>query len=401
MNIPLNNLNNNSVKGSALWQLAFRPCFLLANVYAVVVMVLWLLMQQGVQFNGLNHYGINFWHAHEMIFAYALMVIAGFLLTAIKNWTGVQTAQGFKLQLLVGFWLIARLVFLVPNVPVTLVALIDMSFPLLLILFVAQPLVKVGNKRNYMMIAIVSVLALFNGVFHYAVISGQMQWVPKVLLLALMLVLLLISVMAGRVFPMFSQNGVANRYQARIYPNLEKVLPVAMLSLAVIWVFFSHYKWLLLLVAFINFVLHGWRLVGWYNGQVWQKPFVWELQLGYAFLVLGFAVVAASALLPWLHFIAIHVFTVGALGLITLGMMARVSLGHTGRNLHQPPKVLAYCFGLLTLSAITRVVLPMMNVLDYSTVILVSGLLWVLAFGLLVIKYVPIWWRPRVDGQPG
>jgi len=122
MKIPLNNLNEKAnVKANnkrfALWQLSFRPCFLVANVYALVVMVLWLLIQQGIQFPGLNYYGVNYWHAHEMIFAYSMMVIAGFLLTAIKNWTGIQTVQGGQLQLLVGSWAVARLLIFIPQIP--------------------------------------------------------------------------------------------------------------------------------------------------------------------------------------------------------------------------------------------------------------------------------------------
>ncbi len=300
MNIPLNHLNspanvkaNN--KGLALWQLGFRPCFLLANVHAFVVMALWLLIQQGIQLPGLNYYGASYWHAHEMIFAYTMMVIAGFLLTAIKNWTGIQTAQGGRLQLLVGSWVVARLLIFIPHIPSPVVALVDMCFPLLLVFFVAQPLLAAGNKRNYMMIVIVSVFALLNGLFHYAVINESPLLASRVLLLGLMLILLLITVMSGRVFPMFSQNGVAQPYQAKIYPNLEISLPIMMILLAIIWVFLPQQKWLLLAVSSINVVLHGWRLIGWYDSQIWQKPLVWVLHVGYAFLVIGFVFVAASA----------------------------------------------------------------------------------------------------------
>jgi uncharacterized protein involved in response to NO len=402
MKIPLNNLTTEACNhGPALWQLGFRPCFLLANVYALMVMVLWLLIQQGVQFPGLNYYGANYWHAHEMIFAYSMLVIAGFLLTAIKNWTGIQTVQGGKLQLLVGSWLVARLLIFMPHLPSPVVAMFDMCFPVLLIWFVAQPLIASGNKRNYMMIAIVGVFALLNGLFHYGLSNESFLMVSRVLLMGLILILLLVTVMSGRVFAMFSQNGVTQRYQAKIYPSLEKSLPITMLALAIVWVFFSQQKWLLLVISMVNFVLHGWRLFGWYNSQIWQKPLVWVLHVGYAFLVIGFAFVAASAFLPWLQFVALHVFTVGGIGMITMGMMARVSFGHTGRDLHQPPAVLWYCFNLLALSALVRITLPLVDVFHYSSIILLSGLLWILAFGLFVLQYLPIWLRPRVDGKPG
>ena len=402
MNIPLNNLDKKSPsKHLALWQLGFRPCFLLANVYAIVVMVLWLLIQQGIQLPGLHYYGANSWHAHEMILAYSTLVIAGFLLTAIKNWTGIQTVQGGRLQLLIAAWLVARVLVFIPHIPSSVVALIDMSFPLLLVWLVASPLIAAGNKRNYMMIGIVAVFALLNGLFHYSVISQQPLLTAQLLLLGLFLILLLITVMAGRVFAMFSQNGVAQRYQAKVYPNLEKALPVGILLIAMTWVFMPQQKWLLLVIAAVNMVMHGWRLIGWYNAQIWQKPLVWVLHVGYAFLVVGFAFVAASALLPWLHFVALHVFTVGGIGLITMGMMARVSYGHSGRDLHHPPAVLGYCFSLLTLSALVRIILPLVDLFSYSTIITLSGLLWILAYSLFVMKYLMIWLQPRIDGQPG
>ena len=298
MKIPLNQMNSpanvkTNNKGSALWQLGFRPCFLLANVYALVVMVLWLMIQQGIQLPGLIYYGASYWHAHEMIFAYTTLVIAGFLLTSIKNWTGIQTAQGGRLQLLVGSWVVARLLIFIPHIPSPVVALIDMCFPLLLIFFVAKPLLAAANKRNYMMIGIVSVFAVLNGLFHYAVINELPLLASRVLLLGLCLILLLITVMSGRVFAMFSQNGVTQRYQAKIYPVLEIALPIAMVLLAVIWVFLPQQTELLLAASSINAVLHGWRLVGWYDSQIWQKPLVWVLHVGYAFLVIGFVFAVA------------------------------------------------------------------------------------------------------------
>lgn len=394
-------IEQNNSQGFALWQLGFRPCFMLANIYAAAAMVIWLLIQRGLTFPGLNYYGSNFWHAHEMIFAYGMLVIAGFLLTAIKNWTGVQTAKGNQLQLLVISWLLARLLPFISGIPPMMLALIDLVFPVLLTLFVTQPLVKVANKRNYMMIGIVGLLGLLNACFHYAVIKEHALWASRFLLLALLLILLLIAVMAGRVFPMFSQNGVVQRYQASVFPVLEKSLPLAMIVMTAVWVFLSHYKWLLFVVAALNALLHAIRLVGWYNIQIWQKPLVWVLHVGYGFMVLGYVFVAASAILPWMHFIAVHVFTLGCFGVITMGMMARVSYGHTGRNLHQPPKVLGYSFSLLVLSTLVRVVMPLTECMDYQLVILISGLLWTSAFTLMVLRYLPVWVKPRVDGKAG
>ncbi|MCB1583768.1 MAG: NnrS family protein [Marinicella sp.] len=385
----------------ALWQLGFRPGFLLASVYAIISMLFWLMVQQGWSFSGLEHYTINYWHAHEMIFGYGLLVIAGFLLTAIKNWTGVQTLQGKGLMLFMLCWLLARVSVFVPDIPVIGLIALDCLFPLLLVYFVANPLLVAGNKRNYKMIFIVAVMALLNLGFHLSLFWKKNFLASQLLLLALMLVILLICVMAGRIFAMFSQNGVEHRYQAIVYPKVEQFLPITIILLVVTWVFFAEYKWLLCLLATINVFLHGLRLFGWYNVQIWKKPLVWVLHIGYVLLTLGFVFIAFSAFVPAIKYLAIHVFTVGAFGLITLGMMARVSLGHTGRNLHQPPRILFYCFFLLVISTLLRVFLPLFNVIPYSQVILLSGLLWILAFGLFFVRYLPVWLKPRIDGKPG
>ena len=163
MTIPLNDLNAKApVKGLAIWQLGFRPFFFCASLYAVVAMLLWLGIRHGLHFSGLNYYGVNLWHAHEMVFGYGLAVIAGFLLTAIKNWTGVPTAAHGKLKLLTLLWLLGRVVAFVPAIPHIAIALTDVLFSLVLIYFIAQPLVKVGNKRNYKMIVLVSLFATMN-----------------------------------------------------------------------------------------------------------------------------------------------------------------------------------------------------------------------------------------------
>lgn len=386
---------------AALWQLGFRPCFLLANSWAIFAMAIWLLVQNGMTFPGLNQYGGNYWHAHELIFAYGMMVIAGFLLTAIKNWTGIATANGKALQCLVASWLIARLAFFIPGIPFWALALTDLLFPLLLTVFVAQPLIKAGNKRNYMMILIVALLGVFNAGFHLSAGLDHPLWATRLLLLPFMLILLLIAVIAGRVFPMFSQNGVDTPYQAKIHPLIEKMWPLAMVVLVVVWVFFAQHKWPLFIMASANALIHGWRLLGWHNKQIWQKPLVWVLHVGYAFLVVGFIGIAILPFYPWMHFLTLHVLTMGCFGMITLGMMARVSWGHSGRNLRQPPKVLGLCFGLMLLATCVRVFLPMTGWLGHHQMVLLSGLLWILAFSLFLIRYSPVWIKPRVDGKPG
>lgn len=402
MNIPLNNLKQPAAQqGLAVWQLGFRPFFLCASFFAFLSMLLWLGVRHGLHFPGLNYYGHHLWHAHELVFGYGLAVIAGFLLTAIKNWTGVPTASGKALMLLVFLWLMGRVLVFVPGVPFWVYALADVLFALLLILYVAKPLVQVGNKRNYKMIVLVSVFATLNVLTHVMLLQNNPLIAMQMTTTALFLMLLLVGVMAGRVFPMFSQNGVDQRYQAKVFPWIEKIWPPVMLVFIVCFVWFRNHEAFALGSSALCAIIHGIRLLGWYNKQIWQKPLVWVLHVSYLFLVLGFVATAFSAFFPFAYFLALHVFTVGCLAMVTLGMMARVSFGHTGRNLHQPPQILFWCFLALVLSTVVRVLLPLMNVMPYQTVIDISGGLWLLAFGLFFVRYVGIWLKPRVDGQPG
>ncbi|WP_154221895.1 NnrS family protein [Marinicella rhabdoformis] len=405
MNIPLNDLNAKaSVKGLAIWQLGFRPFFFCASLYAVVTMLLWLGIRHGLHFPGLNYYGINLWHAHEMVFGYGLAVIAGFLLTAIKNWTGVPTASHRHLKMLVLLWLLGRVVAFVPAVPNLVIAVVDVLFGVVLTFYVAHPLVKVGNKRNYKMIVLVALFFTMNLMTHVMLLSQQPLYAMQMTGTALFLMLLLIGVMAGRVFPMFSQNGVTEHYKAKSYPWVEKLWPPVMIAFVVTinWFRLTEWgTWLLLALSLVSFGLHAARLMGWYNHQIWQKPLVWVLHVAYGFLVLGFAATAVSVFKPFGYFLALHLFTVGCLAMVTLGMMARVSFGHTGRNLHQPPQVLFWSFSLLVASTVIRVLFPAFKLMSYQAVIDLSGGLWVLAFGLFFIRYTGIWLKPRVDGQPG
>ncbi len=407
MHQTLNQLDPKAVaapQGWALWQLGFRPFFLLAGFYAATVMLLWLAVRRGLHFPGLDYYGLNLWHAHEMVFGYGLAVIAGFLLTAIKNWTGVQTAAHGQLKLLVALWLLARVVVYIPGLPVVLLAIGDVGFSLLLIYFVAQPLVKGGNRRNYMMIVLVSLFAVLNVMTHVLLLNQQPLLANEMTTAALLLMLLLIAVMAGRVFPMFSQNGVTNRYQVQKFPWIEKLWPPVMVAFVVVvsWFRFSEWgAWLILALAALSAVLHAVRLWGWYDHQIWQKPLVWVLHLGYAFLVLGFIVTAYSVIWPKLYFLALHLFTIGCLGVVTLGMMARVSLGHSGRNIHQPPKILTAVFLLLVAAVLVRFIVPMLDLMSYQASIDLAGILWALAFALFFVRYLGILLKPRIDGQPG
>ena len=381
---------------TALFSLGFRPFFLLATVFASFAMFAWVTVYLfSVQLSSFSYYPMIIWHSHEMVFAYAMAVVAGFLLTAIRNWTGVQTVNGLGLMLLVVTWIVGRVAPFIINIP-WLIAVLDMLFLPVLAVFIAIPLVQVGNRRNYFMIALVLIMAALNLLVHLDVLGVLVNMANLAIKTAFYLIIALIIIMAGRVFPMFSQNGVANKYQVQKYSLIEKLALPSYLFFMLSIVFIGVPE-LVLLSSLIAAVIHLVRLKGWYNQQIWQVPLVWVLHVGYLFLIIGFIMSAVGVYKPSLYFMALHAFSIGTLGMVTIGMMARVSIGHTGRNLKFPPKIIKPVFLLMVAAVITRSIIPVFVSGIYKWTIIASGIMWSLAFLLFALSYVSIWIKPRVD----
>ena len=381
---------------SALFSLGFRPFFLLASLFSAIALALWaMVFADNWQLSAFSYYPMILWHAHEMVFAYSMAVIAGFLLTAIKNWTGMQTVNGGKLALLASSWLLARILpFAIDKH--WLIAIVDMLFLPLLAVFIAMPLIKVGNKRNYFMIVLISAFAALNLLLHLELLGFVQNMAQMAYKSAFYLIIALIIIMAGRVFPMFSQNGVPQRYQITKYPIIEKMALPSYFIFA-ICVLFVPIKAVIVIASLLAFVVHFIRLQGWYNKQIWQVPLVWVLHSGYAFLLLGFIFSIISQYNIFYTNLALHAFSIGTLGIITIGMMARVSVGHTGRNLRFPPKVLKISFPLMLIAALVRVVLPTLLANAYHIFVITAASLWSLAFLLFFISYVKMWIQPRIN----
>ncbi len=382
---------------SVFFSIGFRPLFLLATLFSTVLMALWVFFYSTQQpLSSFDYYSSVTWHVHEMIFGYGMAVVAGFLLTAIRNWTRVQTVNGINLMLLVLVWVLGRIAPFVFN-QAWLIALVDMLFLPLLAVFVAIPLVKTGNKRNYFMVGMIVLMALLNLLLHLDKLGVVQNTAIPAYKTAFYIIIALIIVMAGRVFPMFSQNGVPVRYQVVKYPIIEKlVMPsyfVFILSLL-----FIGSPILTAITAILAALIHAIRLKGWYNRQIWQVPLVWILHVGYLFLIIGLVMTAISQYIPSLYFLALHAFSIGTLGIVTIGMMARVSIGHTGRDLRFPPKLLKPAFILMVLAVIVRVFVPLVVPSIYLWTIIVSGSLWVVTSALFVLSYAKILVSPRADG---
>ncbi|MFP5417671.1 MAG: NnrS family protein [Gammaproteobacteria bacterium] len=384
-------------QGWAPFALGFRPFFLAAGLYAVVMMGLWLGVLKGViRIGGLAPV---LWHAHEMIFGFAVAVIAGFLLTAARNWTGLATPSGRALAALFLLWLAGRVSFFVPGLSPGSIALIDLLFLPVLAVVLARPILKAHQFHNFPFPLMLLVLTAANALVHAEALGRSDARAGTGLYLAVYVIVTMITVMGGRVIPSFTDNKLGSR--ARRWKTLEILVPVTTLA-ALLAVLIVPRSPLTALLAAAAASAHGIRLAGWYTSKLWSVPLLWVLHLGYAWIPAGFVLLAVSAagLNPMATGSALHAFTAGAIGVLTLGMMARVSLGHTGRML-EPARLMTLAFAALNLAALIRVGVPLFAPGAYATTLLLAGLLWMTGFGLFVAIYAPILLRPRVDGKPG
>ena len=338
------------------------------------------------------------WHGHEMIFGYATAVIAGFLLAAVRNWTSIDTPSGTPLMLLVMVWLLGRLACTLPlGLPPVLIATIDLAFLPALMLALSGPLIRAKKFRNMVFLLILALLTLANLLMHLQALGLEASGGLGIKL-GLGLIILVIVAMGGRVIPFFTRNPLPGM-EPRIRPWVEvcAVAGVALLLLLELLAIPSLYLAVLsLLVGAIQFI----RLSGWYDQRIWSRPIIWVLHLAYASIALGF-VFKGLALLDWLpSSSAIHALGFGGIGLITLGMMARVSLGHTGRML-ELPALTVWGIRLLTLGAIIRFAATLLSNEQRMLLLIASAICWVLAFSAFFKDYAPMLIRPRIDGRPG
>jgi len=394
--IPITDLKQRPpMTGWAPFALGFRPFFLAAGLYAVLMMALWLLVLRGALTPGELPPAV--WHGHEMLFGFAVAVIAGFLLTATQNWTGIPTPSGPPLAALFLIWLAGRVSFLVPGLPPGWIAAIDLSFLPVLAVTLALPIIRARQLNNYPFPFMLLALAAANALVHGEAL-GLSDTARLGLHLAVYVVVAMIVVMGGRVIPSFTDNKLQTR--ARRWKPIERLVPpVTVLALTAALV--APDTRITALLAALAAALHAIRLAGWYTPKIWSVPLLWILHLGYAWVVLGFALLALSAAgVGAVAVSALHAFTAGGIGVLTLGMMARVALGHTGRML-EPAPLMTRAFVAINLAAVVRVALPLSFPAVYAQGMAVAGVAWIAAFGLFALIYTPILLRPRVDGKPG
>lgn len=370
----------------ALFRIGFRPFFLLAGVAAVVLLVLWaIIFLTGADSFSYYHSPVR-WHGHEMVFGYGAAVIAGFLLTAVRNWTNVPTPTGGRLAALAGLWLAGRLLPFT-HAPDLLVAGVDLLFLPLLAASITGPLRKGGQKWTMVFPVILLLMTAANLLTHLETVHIIMGAGRPAILFTIYLMLLMITMIGGHMIPVFLARAVPD-LELKKRPKVDQAAALTTLFLAA-----SVPLGLPVLTCIICLaasVAHGIRLSGWSRRAIWSQPMLWVLYLGYGWLVAGFLLTALSSvgLLP--PSLALHAFTVGAIGVMTIGMMPRVSLGHTGRPI-QSSWLMVAAFVLLNLAAITRVIGPLGMPQAYSTLIGLSAFLWATGFLLLVLRFIPVW----------
>ena len=381
-----------------LFALGFRPFFLLAGFFAMLLMVTWVpVFVSGFAFN--TYYGELGWHSHEMIFGYTSAVVAGFLLTAVRNWTERPTPTGGYLAAMAALWLGGRILPLFPeSLPGWLIALVDLAFLPVVAIGIGIPLVRSGEKRNLSFLLILAGLFVGNLYFHLELLGYPQPLAHKGIFLGLHVIILLIVIMGGRVIPFFTERALLG-VVIRRRPIIEWLAPTGALAFALAE-FVPADPWIVGVCAASAAIVNGIRLASWYTNRFWRVPLLWVLHLGYNWIVAGFCLAAVAAFGTIPTQFTTHAFTAGGIGVLTLGMMARVALGHTGRPLRVGP-AMAVAFGLVNLSAFLRTLLPIWYPDRLSEFVIFSGALWCIAFIIFVASYMPILTQPRIDGRAG
>jgi uncharacterized protein involved in response to NO len=373
----------------------FRPFFLAAGLWSASALLLWIVMfATGSMIP--SRFDPLAWHVHEMLFGFVIAAIAGFLLTAIPNWTGRRPVNGAPLAFLAGVWMLGRVSCLISALmPPWLAISADLSFPLILVGVVAREIVAGSNWRNLPMIGAVAVLAIANLLMHLETVGAPwptgLGW-----RFALAAAIVLISVVGGRIVPSFTRNWLAKQQTTDLPAAPDGVDRVALGILHAglfAWVFFPAFQPVGMLLLF-GAALNLWRLLRWRGGATAAEPLLLVLHVGYGWLVLGAALLGLAAIdadIP--QSAAIHALTAGAIGTMTLAVMTRATRGHTGRVLSADRATVAI-FLCVNIAAIIRVG-AVVGETWAMEMLFASSILWIGAFALFVLVYGPMLLLPE------
>lgn len=381
-------------EGPAILSFGFRPFFLFASIWAALAMALWVVMLTGRDILPTAFDPVS-WHAHEFLFGYLSAVLAGFLLTAVPNWTGRLPIVGWPLAALVALWAAGRVAVAVSALlPWGAVMAVDLLFPLALAAVLAREIVAGRNWKNLPVLALALGLTLANALYHIDAAQGGYPAGGVGLRLGLAVAVMLISLIGGRIVPSFTRNWLAQRrHLARPMPfgRVDSaVLAFTLVALGV-WVIWPGHGGTAGLCGLAG-VAQLWRLSRWSGRHTGAEALVWVLHAGYAFVPLGFLAVAAGQFLPGMGPAAQHVWMAGAVGLMTLAVMTRASLGHAGRPLHATTPITALYVALIVavLARFAAGGFP-----EQTWLLHLAAGAWIAAFAGFAVIYWPILARPK------
>lgn len=379
-------------QGPALFSFGFRPFFLFGAVWVILATGLWLLVLSG-RVTPPTRFDPVSWHAHEFLFGYLGAVVAGFLLNAVPNWTGRLPIVGWPLAGLFGLWVAGRVAVLwSAAVPSALAPVVDLAFPLMLGAVILREILAGRNWRNLIVLALLAVFTLANALFHLDALRGEVAAQGAGLRLGVSAAVMMIAVIGGRIIPSFTRNWLVRRGSpARPAPPMQrfdKLVLLVSLPVLLLWVLWP-FAGLTAAGLLVFTALHLARQLRWQPQRTWPDPLVWVLHLAYGFIPLGSLVLAANWMTGAFGAAAQHLWMTGAIGAMTLAVMTRATLGHTGRALAADwaTRAVYLCvFG----AALARLLTPFWTGMTH-----LSGLLWLLAFAGFVLAYGPLLLRPK------
>ena len=382
-------------EGPVILQQSFRPFFLLAGAWATLCVLLWVGSLAGLPVlpDGVDALA---WHKHEMLFGFATAAIAGFILTAIPNWTGGLPISGWPLASLVGLWALGRAAFLLPGVlGPWAVAALDLSFLFVLVATIARELIGGKNARNFPVLGLIALIATGNVLVHLQSL-GLGDTADGGYRLTTFILAMLIAMIGGRIIPSFTRNWL-KKQGAESLPAATNMIDhgaLGALALLVIAEVVAPESRITAAMAVAVGILHIWRLVRWKGFKVLSEPLLWVLHLGYAWLAFALVLIGLAGLgdlLP--ESAALHALTTGAFGTMILAVATRASLGHTGRPLTAGAGTTT-AYALITVAAMTRLMSPLLGELELAA-IWISGGAWTLGYGLFTVLYFPVFTKPR------
>ncbi len=366
----------------------FKPFFFFGSLYAVFAVTIWLLVYQlGYSPDGLNPVS---WHSYEMIFGYTFAVIAGFLLTAIENWTGVKPASTKSIFILFVLWAAARVLRMPFIMAPSFAFIFDWSFQGFLLVHASIPIMQTNARQHWAVLGkILIIFLIFPGIV-YAEIFSLSELSSNLQKICLLSIIALILTMIRRLLPFFISKAMKG--SVKNYDVIDRISLVLFLAYIIAFIVSPRFS---ALIAFALFGVHLTRVFYWYTNFIWTSSLLWSFYLGYLFITFGFLLHGLTSIIAINPFLYLHAFAYGGLGLITQSVMLRAALGHSGQSVLAPPRMAQIVFIFLSVGLIFRVIFPIIFPQSYLTWIGLSMTLWIVSFGILSFILIRIFTIPE------